>query len=236
MRLLLSLFLALFSSLACAKSFTVTDYNRHIELIGVVSDNALEIASKINDLSLASNKPITMLINSPGGAVGPGMIMVDSMEQAKARGVKFKCLSTVLAASMAYITLAHCDERFVFKNTLLLWHEIAVSVRSAKVRQLYATLPPLLELQDRVDSELKAFMQVSDEFYQRHSKAETMWSAQELKDNLNNDFITVIDTANIKTKNLFKYMTEDFFFMSPGFESIQRIIDRMRGVLNETNN
>ena len=215
---------------ANAASFTVSDYKRHIELIGVVQDNALEFAGKINELSIASSKEITMLINSPGGSVTTGMIMVDSMRQAKARGVRFRCLSTVLAASMAYIILAECDNRYAFSNTLLLWHEISLSVRGAKIRDLYVTLPPILELQDRVDSDLKSFMQISDSFYQKHSHAETMWSASELIDNLdNNGFLRLIDRADFKTKNLYKYMQEDMFSFSVGF-TVQRILDRMRGL------
>lgn len=230
MKFLLTILLMFMPMMAMAKSFTVPDYNRHIELIGVVSDNALDIASQINDLSLKSNKPITMLINSPGGAVGPGMIMIDSMEQAKARGVKFKCLSTVLAASMAYITLAHCDERYTFSNTLLLWHEISLSVRGAKVRELYATLPPILALQERVDAELMDYMDVSESFYQKHSKAETMWSASELAEALDyNGFITIVDRADFKTSNLFKYMNDSVFFQT-GFDAVDRIIERMRGL------
>lgn len=221
-----------FNAPANAASFTVNDYKRHIELIGVVQDNALDFASKINELSIESSKEITMLINSPGGSVATGMIMVDSMRQAKARGVKFRCLSTVLSASMAYIILAECNDRYAFSNTLLLWHEISLSVRGAKVRDLFNILPPILELQARVDSDLKEFMHVSDGFYQKHSKSETMWTAAELIDNLdNNGFIKLIDRADFKTKNLYKFMQDDpFGFGQFGFEAVDRIIERMKGL------
>lgn len=227
---LFSLVSMLFSTAALSNSFTVTDYARHIELIGVVQDNALDLANKINDLSNSSNKEITILINSPGGNVSTGMLMVDSMRQAKARGVKFRCLSTVLSASMAYIILAECDSRYAFGNTLLLWHEISLSVRGAKVRDLYNTLPPILELQARVDKDLMNVMDLSEEIYQQHSKSETMWTASELIKNVGNKkFIQIVERADFKTKNLFRYMQDDPFSFLFGYESVQKIIERMKG-------
>lgn len=229
--LLFFMLLGLSTMAPAATNFTVKDYSRHLELIGVVSDNALDLANKINDLSIVNNKEITILINSPGGSVVTGMIMVDSMRQAKERGVTFRCLSTVLSASMAYIILAECNERYAFNNTLLLWHEISLSVRGAKIRDLYNSLPPLLELQDRVDADLMNFMNINNEFYQKHSHAETMWSAAELNKALKyNKFINIIDRADFKTKNLYKFLQDDPFGLSIGFDSVQRILDRMKGL------
>lgn len=227
--LMLSLLITGMARAETPDEFKVLDYSRHLELIGVVQDNALELANKINVMSLQSNKEITMLINSPGGNVNTGMIMIDSMRQAKARGVHFRCLSTVLSASMAYIILAECDERAAFGNTLLLWHEISLSLKSAKVRDLYNTLPSILELQERVDTDLKGFMNVSDEFYQKHSKSETMWTASELVKNLNNDFIKIISRADFKTVNLFTFMNNDIAFGEVS-AIVQRVIDRMTGL------
>lgn len=233
MKLLTLLVGMVIASTSFASSFTVSNYKRHLELIGVVQDNALELANKINDLSIESSDEITLLINSPGGNVNTGMILIDSMRQAKARGVKFRCISTVLSASMAYITLAECDDRYAFSNTLLLWHEISLSVRGAKVRDLYNTLPPVLELQARVDSDLIEAMKVSQPFYEKHSKSETMWTASELIDNLdNNGFIKLVDRADFKTKNLYKYMEDSpFGFSFTGYDSVDRVLKRLNGIM-----
>lgn len=229
MKYLLLVFLMTLQASGFAETFKVFDYNRYVELIGVVDETALDLADKINNISKKNNEEITMLINSPGGSVTTGMIVVDSMRQAKARGVKFKCLSTVLSASMAYIILAECNRRYVMKNTLLLWHEISLSVRGAKLRELMDSLPPLLALQDRVDMDLKRAMNVSDGFYNAHNKAETMWTGAELMKALNyNSFITEVNRAEVKTDNLYTYMKKSNFNFQIQFDSVRKILKRMQ--------
>lgn len=232
MRNILLVLVMFFTSNVFANEFKVVNYKRHLELIGVVNGNALTLAEQVNALSKASNKPITMLINSPGGSVSTGMVLIDSMRQAKKRGVQFKCISTVLSASMAYIILAECNERYAMNNSLLLWHEISLSVEGAKVRELAVILAPIIALQQRVDKDLESFMSLSASEYQKHSMAETMWTGYELKSYLNNDFIKLVDSADIKTENLYKYMQETFLFgqTGTGFTSVDRILERLTGV------
>jgi len=227
-KVILALTLMMMSSQIFASDFIVKDYKRYIELIGVVDGSALELAERINNLAVKNTEEIAILINSPGGSVMHGMILVDSIRQAQAKGVKFRCLVPVLAASMAYIIFNECNERYTFNSSLLLWHEMSVSLRGAKIRNLYVTLWPLIQLQQRVELTLRKGMKVSKSFYQKHSDAETMWTGHELHNELNG-YVTLVKNVDVKTENLYRFMKPSFdlFGQGTGFEDVDKILKRV---------
>ena len=99
------LFLALAFALVGAaplQARTFVTNERTVYFTGVIGGNAIAKAAAIEALSAASSDPIKFVINSPGGAVLPGLQVISAMRVAKARGVKFECFVPVLAASMAF--------------------------------------------------------------------------------------------------------------------------------------
>lgn len=131
---------AVFTTLACADQVAAS--RRRLEWLpqafvadaqvlyvyGPVGKSIFKLANKIEQLSSESSEPITLVINSPGGAVLPGAQFVSAMRVAQSRGVKFRCVVPMLAASMAYIIFNECDERYALDNALFLWHDVAVQL------------------------------------------------------------------------------------------------------------
>jgi len=210
-----------------AETFTFSK-DRVVKLIGEVSGDSLTLAQEIDKLSLISNKPIDFLINSPGGAVGPGMTVVDSMRQAQKRGVRFRCVTGVLAASMAFIILAECDERYTLPNARLLFHPISISTNGARVGELLTVLKQIVEQEERVKSRLQSQMGMSTKDFIDNYYAETFWSGYELTDfTKNKSFLTVVDQVTGAGPELFRYRTEGFVM----FGQIEReIIERYEGL------
>lgn len=193
MKLILTLVLSLFlSSMAIGNVLRVPKGARVVELIDVVDSSAIRLAQQVDEMSRKSREDIYILINSPGGYISPGFIFVDAIEQAKARGVKIKCVSGVLAASMAFITLAHCNERYVLPNTILLFHPISFSADRVKISE---QLPALIETANReraIEAYLMNAMNMSPGVFYPHNAAETDWTGEGLSKATRN-FLTVVD-------------------------------------------
>lgn len=104
------------------------DLSRTVGLFGVVeSESVGKLSSELLALAGAdSTKPINLIIHSPGGELESGFLLLDVMEEIKAEGVVIRCYVPVLAASMAFQVLVHCNERYVLDRALLLWHPVRI--------------------------------------------------------------------------------------------------------------
>lgn len=206
------------------------DNSRTVELIGVVRGDAIQLADKINALSEESDDDIYMLINSPGGSVGPGMAVVDSMLQAKARGVEFHCFSGVLAASMAFIILSHCDNRVTFHNTKLLFHPISLSTRGSRIQELFVSLEQILAQERRIMRHLQSVMGLPWRDFHMHYFAETFWAATELKEHTKRErFLKTVTKVRNASQNLFRWRSKRrglFGKDSTSSGSVQEIVKR----------
>jgi len=176
--------------------------SRYLEIIDVVDATVIDAANRLDKMSRQSDEDVTILINSPGGFIAPGFIFVAAMEVAKARGVKLKCVSGVVAASMAFIMLAHRDERYVLRNTMLLFHPVSFSGKSIRITEV---LPSLMETEKRerlVGKYLMKSMGLSWREYHPHNFSETLWTGKGLSDYTDGEFVKVV--TNIKgVPNLF---------------------------------
>lgn len=182
--------LILISSLWCTsllgnpmgRVFEVQNPKRLIPVIDVVDGSMLsDVAMKINDLSNKSSEPIELFINSPGGSVMVGTTIVDAMTVAKQRGVTFRCLSSVISASMAFIIFAHCDERYVLPNTKLLFHPVSVNLQGgARVQELIVNLEQTKAEELEIMSFLQKKMGLEWQKFHMHYFSETMWAGWSL--------------------------------------------------------
>lgn len=67
-------------------------------------------------------------IDSPGGDVSAGQIMIDIMEKEKSMGVRQICIVTGTAYSMAFNLLTHCDVRLSTPKASFMFHSIAYTI------------------------------------------------------------------------------------------------------------
>ncbi len=83
---------------------------------------AYNITAQLKKLEhLDADKPITMLINSPGGSVIDGLAIIDMMREVKC---KIVTVGNGMHASMGSVFLAAGDERRMFENSYLMVHQI----------------------------------------------------------------------------------------------------------------
>ena len=193
---LIAMFIALtFTASAEAKTLELSP-DRTVYISGPIGGNSLDIANKIEELAQRPNEDIHLVINSPGGEVVLGYIIINSMNVAKDRGVKFICYVPQLAASMAFQVFANCDERYTLPGAYLLWHPVRVSAQipltPALTKQMYIELR---HIERRMTAELLSVLKVTNKFFYYHYLAETLWTAKLLNKEMP-DFFTVVNDAN----------------------------------------
>lgn len=97
---------------------------RKIRLTGEITDQmADEAAAGIEYLDRVGKRPITVVINSPGGSVSAGFAILDAMDAAESEIIT---VCTGMAASMGAF-LAACGgakgKRFITKNAEMMIHQ-----------------------------------------------------------------------------------------------------------------
>lgn len=97
----------------------VLDVERTVQLLGEVGPSAEDIAKKITKLATASDKPIYFVINSPGGSVLDGAILVSAIESSRAPVIVI-CHS--LCASMAAIIFEYAHDRYMTDRSFVMFH------------------------------------------------------------------------------------------------------------------
>ncbi len=192
-KIILAAILACVSISAPSNAKTLTlNPERTVHIRGPIGGgSAINQASRIEELAKTA-EDIYLVINSPGGEVTLGYLIINSMNVAKERGVKFKCYVPQMAASMAFQVFANCNERYTLSGTYLLWHSVRVSAEMtltpALTKQLYFELR---QIERRMTSELLSVMDVERKFFDYHYNAESLWVASQLNQSVKN-FITIV--------------------------------------------
>jgi ATP-dependent Clp protease protease subunit len=71
-------------------------------------------------------RTVTLRIDSPGGSVGAGLALVDTMRNAQRHGTAFVCVVDGWAASMAAYILQTCDLRLMTRQSAVMFHTVSL--------------------------------------------------------------------------------------------------------------
>lgn len=196
--LLLVWILSVLSMSVSAKTLT-PDMTRTIYIRGAIGNNGFSIAQKIEQLS-QSEGAITLIINSPGGAIIPGLQVISAMKVAKARGDKIVCIIPVVAASMAFQIFINCDERYTLTGTMLLFHPATTGGDRLNQDDLLYAGSRLRAIEEPLVKDLFRILKMPRDVFVYHYRHQTLWVAPELK-SLCPDLFTIVD--DIKATGLF---------------------------------
>lgn len=181
--------------LKAGTKYKVPKSDRTFYVTGPIDRGALAIANGIERASVAGKETIHLVINSPGGVVLVGFQITQAMDIARERGVKVVCVVGVLAASMAFQLLPHCDERYALKKSLLLFHPARVLVNGPLTATDALTVGHELQKLDRkADKENSQMMGVSKpEWLEKHNRNETLWTAEDLVAETAKSWLKIVD-------------------------------------------
>jgi ATP-dependent Clp protease protease subunit len=172
---------------------------RVVKIEGAVQAPGILIkANQLYTLAEESKEPITIIINSPGGAVFAGLQFINAMELVKKRGVLLNCYVPGMAASMAFQILAHCDNRYALPYSLLLWHPVRIAgLMLLTPKRAENITESLKEIERIMLPKLLQELKISEKEFEFHYLKETMWTAIGLK-RISPEFVTVVLDMPIK--------------------------------------
>lgn len=100
---------------------TIVLTNRQVRLDGGIRGHMIQSAQRdFWRYDKESNEPIWLMINSPGGSVEAGLILIDTFQALKS---PVYCLIESRAYSMAAITLVFCDKKYILRHGTIMLHE-----------------------------------------------------------------------------------------------------------------
>lgn len=197
MKLLYILLAGLISSTGMAAGHFDFNPRQTIEIAGTIDGSKLGLMKQFDELS-KEGEDIDVLINSPGGSYVVGSLIINSMKLAQSRGSRLRCVSTVLAASMAFQLLMNCDDRYAMENTRLLFHPPRISLMFATLlpNQIAIWLSELREIEAELVPHIKQVIGMPDNKFSYHYDNETLWPAWKLNDETENAWLQIVDEVN----------------------------------------
>jgi len=172
--------------------------SRTIHISGPIGAGAIFTANKL--LEFKGKEDIFLVINSPGGGVAAGLQIVSVIRILQNRGIKVRCVVPMLAASMAFQILAECSERYVFANTLLLWHPLRIRYEGVLTPKMALDLYRKMRAFEvyLVEPLIKA-MKIERKVFFMHYYLETMHLGSGLNDLAPGFLILIDDVTGVKT-------------------------------------
>lgn len=163
MKILFFLMSCLISS---AKLITLNNENTVI-LRGPVDENS--VSSVITNLNKLDEHKINLYINSPGGSVHHGNVLIEEIRGLQASGKKINCIAD-FAASMAFIILQSCSNRYALNSSVLMQHQMSL-VLGGPINNVNTYLEYINELSislntmqaDRIGMDLEEFKKKTDD-------------------------------------------------------------------------
>lgn len=156
--------------------------NKVVTVYGMVDDAMVDKYEADTKATTRLPGPRVVLIDSPGGYVASGSVLIQMMEQEKAAGIKQVCIVLHSASSMAFNLLTHCDVRLSVANAQMVVHKIETGWTNDR-----HTARNLRIMADEMDREDEPFRQANAKAmhltlrqYDRYADAETDWNPQQL--------------------------------------------------------
>lgn len=107
-------------------------------------------------------KPIDILLNTPGGSVWDGLILVSLIEQMKDMGYTINTTAIGTAASMGFIIFITGSNRYSYRHAQFMLHDIS-TMMGGKVKDLEESMEDLRKCQKQVFDIIKKYTCVPDE-------------------------------------------------------------------------
>lgn len=181
MKFLLLLLSFVVSAFAQAGSVELNP-KRTIEISGAIRGGMVfPVVRKLGEMEADKSLPVDIILESPGGSVAAGYLIIDRIQALRENGIKVRCFVRHLAASMAFQMLLHCDERYSTPHALLLWHPVRVFLEEPLTARDAAILHKHMADTDAyIIADLKRNLPLSEEQLLYHFHNETMHTAYTL--------------------------------------------------------
>ena len=122
-----------------------------------------DLTNKLKKLQQASNEPIYLLIDSPGGSIIDGATLISEMEASKA---PVYTVCTRLCASMAAMIHSYGAKRYQLDRTFLMFHPASAGV-GGQVPNMMSQLTTITRYIDKMVAHVTSSSKVDPETYSK---------------------------------------------------------------------
>jgi ATP-dependent protease ClpP protease subunit len=157
------------------------DVSRAVYIKGpILSNNLAPLSAFLLKAAGENDRPISLVIDSPGGGLGSGFPFVSVLEDIKSRGIEVDCFVGNIAASLAFHILMQCDRKVILNNSNLLWHPVRVGSNQPITHSIAAYIAEELAKADSVIYGSLANIRASEDYIKYHFEKETFHYGQVL--------------------------------------------------------
>jgi len=186
------------SDIAWGKTLNMPE-DRTILINQVINDETMGVPITQMKALMEINKPIFIVLDSPGGGVVIGLQFIQLMHRAKSRGITINCVVDSQAMSMAFGILSQCSRRYAFNSSFLLWHRVRqmaafmeITRHKGKVWEYQIGI-----LDDYLDHLIQKSLNISPKDYNFSSDNNIVHTGYSVKE-LSPKFMTIIDDFKIQ--------------------------------------
>lgn len=143
---ILKLFL-IFLPISMARMIDLTSTNM-VSIRGPISSYS---ASKfVKETTDFESSELNIFINSPGGSISDGNIIIEQIKSLNNSGKTVNCISE-FAASMAFIITQSCPNRYALSSSVLMQHQMSLGIKG-EINRINSYLNYIEELKNSIDT------------------------------------------------------------------------------------
>lgn len=162
--------------------------NRTVFILGEIAENSADIVKQLNKLT-QTQEPIYIVLNSPGGSVLDGAMIISALEAAKGP-VYTVCQQ--LCASMAALIFEYGSQRYIVDRSFVMFHPAAGGTQG-EVDKMVSRLGSIQQYIGRMEAYVAKRANISYDEYKKLSGNE-LWLDSE--NAVNTGFADRIVSAN----------------------------------------
>lgn len=163
----------------------------------ITAKMSIDAANKIYNLSAVDKEAIYVLINSGGGQVFSGELVIDSIITAKNQGIEVVCLVSGMAMSMAFNIFLHCSKHIVFNHSKLMFHPVSLRTSGRFTGEDFTNLSRRLKrMDDRTLNKIREVTGVRRSLIEKWYKEERVFTGKELQTLSKNKWLYIVNKLN----------------------------------------
>ena len=184
---------------------------------GPIGRGALVLSQGLTQFGVTSLEPVSLIIDSPGGSIIAGNLIINAVDNLKSKGIQVNCYVTGMAASMAFQILLHCSNRYALPYSMFLWHSARIMNGGVLTSTAALELAQALDYVDRgLVGDMINTMKGDTQEILRHYRSETMHLADQVNA-LSPNFLKVESTLHnsfdlLEDKEVLTSETKNTFF------------------------
>lgn len=156
-----------------------------------------DVVTRFIEKTMEKQTPsINVLINSPGGSISDGNKIIEQIETLKHQGYEVNCIAD-FAASMAFIILQACPNRYALSTSVLMQHQMSLGI-SGEINRIESYLHYIKTLRKNIDiMQSRRLGLTVNEFQDRVKDEWWIYGDENKKLNIVDDIVLVKCTNNL---------------------------------------